>query len=89
VLVVISDVSLAETGSFECDPSIFIGPEGTVDRLSTEEHPVFAGTPADGWEKHLCDAMRYASKAVKKIGESSKEMTLEQIEQMQRETGYA
>lgn len=62
--------------------------ERKVERLSTEEHPVFVeGSPADGWEKHLCDAMRYASKAVKKISESSRGLSLEDIEKMQFEAG--
>jgi hypothetical protein len=61
--------------------------EKKVERLSTEQHPVYMeGVPADGWEKHLCDAMRYASMAVNKIGESDG-LTLDQIEQMQIEAG--
>lgn len=61
--------------------------ERKVERLSTDEHPVFAGMPADGWEKHLCDAMRYASLAVKRIGESKGSLTLDDIHRMQLEAG--
>ena len=32
--------------------------------MSTEERPVFTGTPAKGWEAHLADAFRYASMSV-------------------------
>ena len=53
------------------------------ERMSTEDHSVFAGYPEKNWAVHLADAMRYASFAVHRLPTGDEEKEKEEIAKLQ------
>lgn len=62
-----------------------------IKSVSTELQPVYSDVPATSWSNHLADMMRYASMAIKKglVGIEQKSLSLDDIKELQRATGYA